>query len=96
MTLALVEHEAAEARRQADLARERMQAVFEASRDALLIADQESGLILDANLRAERLSVARARSWLASISACCIRLPSKGALSVTFGVTWKERRHSRC
>lgn len=55
VTLALVEHEAAEARRQADLARERMQAVFEASRDALLIADGESGLILDANLRAERL-----------------------------------------
>lgn len=55
VTLALVEYEADEARRQADLARERMQAVFEASRDALLLADGDSGVILDANRQAERL-----------------------------------------
>lgn len=55
VTLALVEYEANEARRQADLARERMQAVFDASRDALLLADGDSGVILDANRQAERL-----------------------------------------
>jgi PAS domain S-box-containing protein len=55
VTLALVEYEANEARRQAELARERMQAVFDASRDALLLADGDSGLILDANRQAERL-----------------------------------------
>lgn len=55
VTLALVEYEADEARRQAELARERMQAVFDASRDALLLADGDSGVILDANRQAERL-----------------------------------------
>jgi PAS domain S-box-containing protein len=55
VTLALVEYEAGEARRQADLAQERMQAVFDASRDALLLADGDSGVILDANRQAERL-----------------------------------------
>jgi len=55
VTLALVEYEADEARRQAELAEERMQAVFDASRDALLLADGDSGVILDANRQAERL-----------------------------------------
>ena len=55
VTLALVEYEVDEARRQADLARERMQAVFDASRDALLIVDAESDLVLDANRQAESL-----------------------------------------
>ena len=55
VTLALVEYEAEEARRQAQTANERMKAVFDASRDALLLADGESGIILDANLQAEKL-----------------------------------------
>lgn len=52
VTLALVEYEADEARRQARSANERLRAVFEASRDALLLADGESGVILDANAQA--------------------------------------------
>jgi PAS domain S-box-containing protein len=55
VTLALVEYEAEEARRQARTANERLRAVFDTSRDALLLADGESGIILDANLRAETL-----------------------------------------
>lgn len=55
VTLALVECEVEEARRQAQTANERMKAVFETSRDALLLADGESGIILDANLQAEKL-----------------------------------------
>lgn len=55
VTLALVEHEADEARRQAQVANERLKAVFDASRDALLLADGESGVILDANRQAEKL-----------------------------------------
>lgn len=55
VTLALVEYEADEARRQARSANERLRAVFEASRDALLLADGESGVILDANAQAAAL-----------------------------------------
>lgn len=55
VTLALVEYEANEARRQAKVANERLRAVFEASRDALVLADGESGLVLDVNRRAEEL-----------------------------------------
>lgn len=55
ITLALVEHEAAEARHQARTAKERLKAVFDASRDALLLADGESGVILEANRQAELL-----------------------------------------
>lgn len=55
VTLALVEYEAEEARREAQTATERLKAVFDASRDALLLSDGESGLILDANLQAEKL-----------------------------------------
>ncbi len=55
VTLALVEYEASEARRQAKTANERLRAVFESSRDALLLADGESGLILDVNRKAEEL-----------------------------------------
>lgn len=55
VTLALVEYEAAEARQQAQTANERMQTVFDASRDALLLADGESGIILDANRQSEIL-----------------------------------------
>lgn len=55
ITLALVEYEASEARHQAQTARERLQAVFDASRDALLLADGESGVILEANRQAEML-----------------------------------------
>ena len=36
-------------------AKERLKAVFDASRDALLLADGDSGLILDANRQAETL-----------------------------------------
>lgn len=55
VTLALVEYEADEARREAQHANERMKAVFDASRDAILLADRKSGLVLDANLQAEKL-----------------------------------------
>ena len=55
VTLALVEYEAAEARRQASQANERLKAVFDASRDALLLTDGESGVVLDANRQAETL-----------------------------------------
>lgn len=55
VTLALVEYEANEARRQAKIASERMRAIFDGSRDALLLADSDSGVILDANRQAEKL-----------------------------------------
>ena len=55
VTLALVEYEAEEARLEAKTATERLRAVFDASRDALLLADGESGVILDANRQAEKL-----------------------------------------
>lgn len=55
VTLALVEFEAGEARRQVVNANERLKAVFEGSRDALLLADGDSGLVLDANVQAEKL-----------------------------------------
>ncbi|HSG22683.1 MAG TPA: PAS domain S-box protein, partial [Azonexus sp.] len=55
VTLALVEYEAEEARREAQTATERLRAVFDASRDALLLADGVSGVILDANRQAEKL-----------------------------------------
>lgn len=58
VTLALVEYEADEARRQACTANERLRAVFDTSRDALLLADGESGIILDVNSRAENLFAA--------------------------------------
>lgn len=55
VTLALVEYEAEEARRLALKANERLKAVFDASRDALLLTDGESGVVLDANRQAESL-----------------------------------------
>jgi PAS domain S-box-containing protein len=55
VTLALVEYEAAEAKHQAQTSSERLKAVFDGSRDALLLADCESGVILDANRQAESL-----------------------------------------
>ena len=55
VTLALVEYEAAEARRQARHANQRLRAVFDASREAMLLADGDTGLILDANRKAEEL-----------------------------------------
>lgn len=55
VTLALVEHEAGEARRQAQGANRRLRAIFDASRDAMVLADVDSGLVLDANRQAERL-----------------------------------------
>lgn len=55
VTLALVEYEAEEARREAQTATERLKAVFDASRDAMLLADGETGVILDANRQAEKL-----------------------------------------
>lgn len=55
VTLALVEHEAAEARRQAQVANERLRAVFEGSRDGLLLADAATGMVIDANQQAERI-----------------------------------------
>ena len=55
ITLALVEYEAGEARRQARTAKERLKAVFDASRDAMLLADGETGVVIEANRQAEML-----------------------------------------
>lgn len=55
VTLALVEFEAGEAKKTAESASERLRAVFESSRDAFLLTDEPSGVILDANREAERL-----------------------------------------
>lgn len=63
VTLALVEYEAEEARRAAKAASERLRAVFDASRDALFLADGDSGEILDVNRQAEAL-VGRTRNEL--------------------------------
>lgn len=63
VTLALVEYEAEEARRNAQAASERLRAVFDASRDALFLADGDSGEILDVNRQAEIL-VGRRRDEL--------------------------------
>lgn len=63
VTLALVEYEAEEGRQAAKVASERLRAVFDASRDALFLADGDSGEILDVNRQAEAL-VGRARHEL--------------------------------
>lgn len=55
VTLALVEFEVGQAKQQAQSATERLRAVFDASRDAMLLADAVSGIILDANRQAEKL-----------------------------------------
>lgn len=55
VTLALVEYEAEEARRQASTADERLKLLFECSRDAMLLVDAASDQVLDANRRAETL-----------------------------------------
>lgn len=55
VTLALVEYEVDEARGQAREADERLKAVFAASRDALVLADRDTGIVIDANSRAEHL-----------------------------------------
>lgn len=56
VALALVEYEAYEAKRQAQIAREQLRAVINASQDALLLADGHSGKILDVNRQAEMLT----------------------------------------
>ncbi len=55
VTLALVEYEAGEARRQLLTASERLRAVFDASNEAMLLGDWDSGIVLDANRQAELL-----------------------------------------
>lgn len=55
VTLALVEFEAGQAKQQAQAAAERLRAVFDAARDAMLLSDAASGIILDANKQAEKL-----------------------------------------
>lgn len=56
VALALVEYEAGEAKRQAQLVREQLRAVINASQDAMLLADGHSGEILDVNRQAEALT----------------------------------------
>jgi len=56
VALALVEYEASEAKRQAQVTREQLRAVINASRHALLLADGHSGEILDVNRQAEALT----------------------------------------
>lgn len=55
VTLALVEYEATEARRQAQTANERLRTVFDASRDPMILADGDNGIVLDVNRQAEKL-----------------------------------------
>lgn len=55
VTLALVEFEAEQARHQARLANDRLQAVFDGALDAMVLFDGGSGLVLDANRQAELL-----------------------------------------
>lgn len=55
VTLALVEHEASEANRQALSANQRLKAVFAASREAMMLVDGETGVVLDVNKQAEAL-----------------------------------------
>lgn len=55
VTLALVEYEAEEARRQASQADGRLKLLFECSRDAMLLVDAASDQVLDANRQAESL-----------------------------------------
>lgn len=56
VTLALVEYEAGEARRDACSALEQLRVVINASQDAMLLADARSGEILDVNRQAEALT----------------------------------------
>ncbi|MDE2441483.1 MAG: GAF domain-containing protein [Betaproteobacteria bacterium] len=56
VALALVEYEAGEAKRQAQVAKEQLRAVINASQDAMLLADGNSGEILDVNYQAEALT----------------------------------------
>lgn len=56
VALALLEYEAGEAKRQAQVAREQLRAVINASQDAMLLADGYSGEILDVNRQAEALT----------------------------------------
>ncbi|TEX49242.1 MAG: hypothetical protein CFR70_03380 [Rhodocyclaceae bacterium] len=79
--LALVEYEAGEARRQADVALERMQLVFDASRDALLMVAAAS-FSMPIVRRSACLAV-YALSWLVSISVSCIRRLSSSRMVVT-------------
>lgn len=55
VTLALVEHEAEEARRLASKADERLQVLFECTPEAMLLIDTGSDRVIDANRRAESL-----------------------------------------
>ena len=55
VTLALVEFEAGEARQRAEVASGRLRAVFEALTIPLVLINEGSGLVLDANGAAERL-----------------------------------------
>jgi len=72
VTLALVEYEAEEAQ----AANERLRAVFDASRDALLLADGDSGEILDLNRQAEIL-IGRGRKELLGMNQGTIYPPEQ-------------------
>jgi PAS domain S-box-containing protein len=56
VTLALVEYEADEARKEASAVLEQLRAVINASQDAVLLADAQSGEILDVNRQLEALT----------------------------------------
>ena len=55
ITLALVEFEVGEARQRAELANNRMRAVFDALSEGIVLVDEGTGLVLDCNEAAERL-----------------------------------------
>lgn len=55
VSLALVEYEASEAKRSAHSANQRLRAVFAASREAMMLIDGETAVILDVNPMAEQL-----------------------------------------
>lgn len=71
VSLALVDYEAEEARRDALAANERLRAVLDVSPEAMCLADCESGHILDLNLQAERL-LDRSREELAGKHYCTL------------------------
>lgn len=81
VTLALVEHEAEEARRQAADAQGRLQLVLEAAADALLLTDGDSGEILDLNRRAEALLAVRREQLLGKAQGSLFPLDERGRLA---------------
>lgn len=76
VTLALLEHEAEEARRQVQDARHQLQMVLDSASEALLLADGKSGEILDLNSPGENL-LARKRAQLLGMHQASVYSPGE-------------------